>query len=108
MKKHLGGIVMKLIKLPFKAAVLPVVLVLYVIQWLGLLASSLTSVVTNLLALAAVLISITIRMFDLGTVQDSLHMLYTGLGLFIVPYLLGLIIVPLAGIRESLKDFIIA
>ena len=108
MKKHLGGIVMKLIKLPFKAAVLPVVLVLYVIQWLGLLASSLTSVVTNLLALAAVLISITIRMFDLGTVQDSLHMLYTGLGLFIVPYLLGLIIVPLAGIRESSKDFIIA
>ena len=108
MKKYLGGIVMKLIKLPFKAAVLPVVLVLYVIQWLGLLASSLTSVVTNLLALAAVLISIAIRVFDLGTVQDSLHMLCTGLGLFIVPYLLGLIIVPLAGIRESLKGFIIA
>ena len=97
---------MKLIKLPFRAVALPIVLVLYIIQWLGLLASSLTSIVTNLLATAAVLISIAIRMFDLGTVQDSLHMLYTGLGLFIVPYLLGVIIVPLAGVRESLKDFV--
>ena len=99
---------MKLIKLPFKAVALPVVLALYIIQWLGLLASSLTSIVTNLLATAAVLISIAIRMFDLGTAQDSLHMLYTGLGLFIVPYLLGVIIVPLAGVRESLRNFIMA
>ena len=98
---------MKLIRLPFKAAALPIVLALYLIQWLGLLASSLTSIVTNLLAFAAILISIAIRMFNLGTVQDSLHMLYTGLGLFIVPWLLGLIIVPLAGVRESLKDFIL-
>lgn len=108
MKKHLGGILMKLIKLPFKAVALPVVLALYIIQWLGLLASSLTSIVTNLLATVAVLISIAIRMFDLGTAQDSLHMLYTGLGLFIVPYLLGVIIVPLAGVRESLRNFILA
>ena len=108
MKKHLGGILMKLIKLPFKAVALPVVLALYIIQWLGLLASSLTSIVTNLLATVAVLISSAIRMFDLGTAQDSLHMLYTGLGLFIVPYLLGVIIVPLAGVRESLRNFILA
>ena len=99
---------MKLIRLPFKAAALPIVLALYLIQWLGLLASSLTSIVTNLLAFAAILISIAIRMFNLGTVQDSLHMLYTGLGLFIVPYLLGVIIVPLAGVRESLRNFILA
>ena len=90
---------MKLIKLPFKAVALPVVLALYIIQWLGLLASSLTSIVTNLLATVAVLISIAIRMFDLGTAQDSLH---------IVPYLLGVIIVPLAGVRESLRNFILA
>ena len=98
---------MKLIRRPFKAAALPVILALYLIQGLGLLASSLTSIVTNLLAVAAVLISIAIRMFDLGPVQDSLHMLYTGIGLFIIPYLLGIILVPLAGVRDRMKDFIL-
>ncbi len=97
---------MTLVKLPFKIAALPVILVLYLTQWLGLLASSLSSIVTNLLGTAAVLVSIAIRMFNLGTEQDSLHMLFTGLGLFIVPYLLGLILIPLAGVRERLKDFI--
>ena len=99
---------MALVKLPFKIAALPVILVLYIIQWLGPLASSLSSIVTNLLGTAAVLVSIAIRMFSLGTEQDSLHMLFTGLGRFIVPYLLGLILVPLAGVRETLKDFITA
>ena len=99
---------MKLIKLPFKAVALPVVLALYIIQWLGFLASSLTSIVTNLLGTAAVLVSIAIQMFNLGTAQDSLHMLFTGLGLFIVPYLLGVVLIPLAGVRESLKDFVFA
>ncbi len=97
---------MTLIKLPFKIAALPIILVLYIIQWLGLLASSLSSIVTNLLGTAAVLVSIAIRMFNIGTEQDSLHMLFTGLGLFIVPYLLGVVIIPLAGVRESLREFV--
>lgn len=99
---------MRLLKLPLKIAALPVILILYLIQELGLLASSLTSVVTNLLGLAAILVSIAIRMFDLGTVQNSMHMLFTGLALFAVPYLLGLILIPLAGVRESIRDFILA
>ena len=97
---------MTLIKLPFKIAALPVILALYIVQWLGLLASSLTSIVTNLLGVAAVLVSIAIRMFGTGTAQDSMQMFLTGLGLFIIPYLLGLVMIPLAGIRENLKDFV--
>ena len=108
MKRNLGGVLMRLLKLPFKIAALPVILILYLIQGLGLLASSVTSVVTNLLGLAAILVSIAIRMFNLGTVQNSMHMLFTGLALFAVPYLLGLILIPLAGVRESIRDFILA
>ena len=37
-----------------------------------------------------------------------MQMFLTGLGLFIIPYLLGLVMIPLAGIRESLKDFVSA
>ena len=61
MKRTLGGVIMTLVKLPFKIAALPIVLILYIIQWLGLLASSLSSIVTNLLGTAAVLVSIAIR-----------------------------------------------
>jgi hypothetical protein len=34
-------------------------------------------------------------------------MLFTGLALFVVPYILGLILIPLAGVRESIRDFIL-
>lgn len=69
--------------------------------------SSLSSIAANLLGTAAVLTSVGIRMFNIGTAQDSLHMLFLGLRLFSVPYLLGVVIIPLAGVWESLKDFVV-
>ena len=71
----IGGIVMFLLKLPFRVAALPLLVLLLAVRFASALLTGLSSVVTNALGTAAVLAAAGIWMFKLGTDQDAYKMI---------------------------------
>jgi len=73
---------MFLLKLPMKILALPVILVLTLVQWLGVLAAGVSSIALRLIGFAAVMTAVGIWMFQLGTNADAYRML--GFGILLV------------------------
>ena len=76
---------MFLVKLPFRILSLPVLALLIVIRVASLLVTGISSLVTNLLGITAVLAAAGIWMFQLGSDHDAYMMLGFGLFLFLAP-----------------------
>ena len=76
---------MFLVKLPFRILSLPVLALLIVIRVASLLVTGISSLVTNLLGMTAVLAAAGIWMFRLGSDHDASMMLGFGLFLFLAP-----------------------
>ena len=97
---------MFLLKLPMKILALPVILVLTLVQWLGVLAAGVSSIALRLIGFAAVMTAVGIWMFQLGTNADAYRMLGFGIFSFILPYLTGVVILPVAGVNAALRAFV--
>ena len=80
-----GGVLMFLVKLPFRILSLPVLALLIVIRVASLLLTGISSLVTNLLGMTAILAAAGIWMFQLGRDHDAYMMLAFGLFLFLAP-----------------------
>ena len=76
---------MFLVKLPFRLLSLPVLALLIVIRVASLLVTGISSLVTNLIGMTAVLAAAGIWMFQLGRDHDAYMMLGFGLFLFLAP-----------------------
>ena len=76
---------MILVKLPFRILSLPVLALLIVIRVASLLVTGISSLVTNLIGMTAVLAAAGIWMFQLGRDHDACMMLGFGLFLFLAP-----------------------
>ena len=76
---------MFLVKLPFRILSLPVLALLIVIRVASLLVTGISSLVTNLIGMTAVLAAAGIWMFQLGSDHDAYMMLGFGLFLFLAP-----------------------
>ena len=76
---------MFLVKLPFRILSLPVLALLIVIRVASLLVTGISSLVTNLIGMTAVLAAAGIWMFQLGSDHDASMMLGFGLFLFLAP-----------------------
>ena len=76
---------MFLVKLPFRILSLPVLPLLIVIRVASLLVTGISSLVTNLIGMTAVLAAAGIWMFQLGSDHDACMMLGFGLFLFLAP-----------------------
>ena len=80
-----GGVLMFLVKLPFRILSLPVLALLIVIRVASLLVTGVSSIVTNLLGMTPVLAAAGIWMFQLGSNHDTYMMLGFGLFLILAP-----------------------
>ena len=76
---------MFLVKLPFRILSLPVLALLIVIRVASLLVTGISSLVTNLIGMTAVLAAAGIWMFQLGSDHDACMMLGFGLFLILAP-----------------------
>ena len=76
---------MFLIKLPFRILSLPILALLIVIRVASLLVTGISSLVTNLIGMTAVLAAAGIWMFQVGSDHDAYMMLGFGLFLFLAP-----------------------
>ena len=82
---RIGGVLMFLVKLPFRILSLPVLALLIVVRVASLLVTGISSLVTNLIGMTALLAAAGIWMFQLGSDHDACMMLGFGLFLILAP-----------------------
>ena len=101
-----GGIIMFLLKLPFRAAALPLLAALLIIRLAAALITGLSSIVTNILGTAALVAAAGIWMFNLGTSQDAYKMIGFALFLFFAPHAADWLVEKATDLGTSLVAFL--
>ena len=98
---------MFLLKLPFRVAVLPVILALTLIQFLASLITGLSSIVINLLGTLGIATAACIWMFRLGTDADAYKMLTLGIFFIVIHHAAGWLICMAADLCARLIAYIV-
>lgn len=98
---------MFLLKLPFRVAALPVVLALTLVQFLTVLITGLSSIVTNLIGTLGIASAACIWMFHLGTDADAYRMLALGIFFIVLPHAAGWIVSKAADTCARMIAFIV-
>ena len=106
-KASIGGVMMFLLKLPFRIAALPLLAVLFIVRLASALITGLSSIVTNILGTAALAAAAGIWMFDLGTNQDAYKMIGFALFLFFVPHIADWLVEKATDLGTSLVAFLL-
>ena len=106
-KASIGGIMMFLLKLPFRIAALPLLAVLLIVRLASALITGLSSIVTNILGTAALVAAAGIWMFNLGTNQDAYKMIGFALFLFFVPHIADWLVEKATDLGTSLVAFLL-
>ena len=97
---------MALIKMFLKLLVLPLIVAVTLIQWVGIFLTQFSTVIFNLLAGLMFLIAVAGWMFGIGTGADTLRMLTVAFVVFIIPHIAEWLIIRIAVINYGLRDFI--
>ena len=97
---------MALIKMFLKLLVLPLIVAVTLIQWVGIFLTQFSTVIFNLLAGLMFLIAVAGWMFGIGTGADTLRMLTVAFVVFIIPHIAEWLIIRIAVINCGLRDFI--
>ena len=97
---------MGLIKRIFKLLVLPLIVAVTLIQWVGIFLTQFSTVIFNLLAGLMFLIAVAGWMFGIGTGADTLRMLAIAFVVFIIPHIAEWLIIRIAAINYGLREFI--
>lgn len=98
---------MFLIKFPFRIVAIPFVLALALVQFITILITSLSSIVTNLIGTLGITTAACIWMFHLGTDADAYRMLALGFFFIVLPHAAGWIVSKAAGTCAWLIAFIV-
>ena len=97
---------MGLIKLIIKLLVLPLIVAVTLIQWVGIFLTQFLTVIFNLLAGLMFLIAVAGWMFGIGTGAETLQMLTVAFVVFIIPHIAEWLIIRIAAINYGLREFI--
>ena len=97
---------MALIKIFFKLLVLPLIVAVTLIQWVGIFLTQFLTVIFNLLAGLMFLIAVAGWMFGIGAGAETLQMLTVAFVVFIIPHIAEWLIIRIAAINYGLRDFI--
>lgn len=98
---------MFLLKLPFRVAALPIILALTLVQFLTVLITGLSSIVTNLIGTLGIATAACVWMFHLGTDADAYRMLALGIFCIVLPHAAGWIVGKTADACARLIAFIV-
>ena len=97
---------MALIKMFLKLLVLPLIVAVTLIQWVGIFLTQFSTVIFNLLAGLMFLIAVAGWMFGIGTGADTLRMLTVAFVVFSIPHIAEWLIIRIAAINYGLREFI--
>ena len=97
---------MGLIKLIIKLVVLPLIVAVTLIQWVGIFFTQFSTVIFNLLAGLMFLITIAGWMFGISAGAETLRLLAVAFVVFIIPHIAEWLIIRIAVINYGLRDFI--
>ena len=97
---------MGLIKPIIKLLVLPLIVAVTLIQWVGIFFTQFSTVIFNLLAELMFLITIAGWMFGISAGAETLRLLAVAFVVFIIPHIAEWLIVRIAVINYGLRDFI--
>ena len=98
---------MFLLKLPFRVAALPIILALTLVQFLTVLITGLSSIVTNLIGTLGIATAACVWRFHLGTDADAYRMLALGIFCIVLPHAAGWIVGKTADACARLIAFIV-
>ena len=97
---------MGLIKLIIKLLVLPLIVAVTLIQWVGIFFTQFSTVIFNLLAGLMFLLSVVGWLMGICTGAETMRMLAVGFVVFIIPHIAEWLIVRIAVINCNLRDFL--
>lgn len=97
---------MGLIKRIIKLLVLPLIVAVTMIQWVGIFFTQFSTVIFNLLAGLMFLLSVVGWLMGICTGAETIRMLAVGFGVFIIPHIVEWLIVRIAVINCNLRDFL--
>ena len=99
---------MFLIKLPFKILVLPLILAITLIQWIGIFLISFSSVFFDMLAGVFFIVSILSYLMQLDSGAECLKMMVTAFCIFLVPHIAEGILFRVAALNGLLRAFLLS
>ena len=97
---------MGLIKLIIKLLVLPLIVAVTLIQWVGIFFTQFSTVIFNLLAGLIFLITVIGVVFGVTAGAEAVKMLAVAFVVFIIPHIAEWLIVRVAALNYGLRDFI--
>ena len=97
---------MALIKTFFKLLVLPIVVAVTLIQWVGIFLTQFSTVIFNLIAGLMFLIAVAGFLFGISTGAETLQIMTVAFVVFIIPHIAEWLIIRIAAINYGLREFI--
>lgn len=97
---------MALIKMFLKLLVLPLIVAVTLIQWVGIFLTQFSTVIFNLLAGLMFLIAVAGFLFGVGTGAEILQMLTVAFVVFIIPHIAEWLIIRITAVNYGLREFI--
>ena len=97
---------MVLIKIFFKLLLLPIIVAVTLIQWVGIFLTQFSTVIFNLLAGLIFLITVIGFVFGVTAGAEAVKMLTVSFAVFIIPHIAEWLIVRVATLNYGLREFI--
>lgn len=97
---------MAVLKWMLKLALLPLLLLLILAQWVGIFLTTFFAILTNLLAGLFFFVALTSWVMKLADGGEVLKMLITGFVVFTLPYIAIAAIAKISFFAEKLRDFL--
>lgn len=97
---------MAVLKPMLKLALLPLLLLLILAQWVGIFLTTFSTILTNLLAGLFFFVALTSWVMKLADGGEVLKMLITGFVVFTLPYIAMELIAKISYFGDELRDFL--
>lgn len=98
---------MFLLKLPFRAAAIPLLIALLAVRVASALITGLSSIVTNTICTLSFAVAAGIWMFGVGTSQDAMHVITIGLIFLLIPRLADWLVEKATDLGTTLVAFLL-
>ncbi|MBQ2461707.1 MAG: hypothetical protein II504_04630 [Clostridia bacterium] len=98
---------MFLLKLPFRAAAIPLLIALLAVRVASALITGLSSIVTNTICTLSFAVAAGIWMFGVGTSQDAMHVITIGLIFLLIPRVADWLVEEATDLGTTLVAFLL-
>ena len=98
---------MFLLRLPFRAAAIPLLIALLAVRVASALITGLSSIVTNTICTLSFAVAAGIWMFGVGTSQDAMHVITIGLIFLLIPRVADWLVEKATDLGTTLVAFLL-